>query len=1388
MVTLLFHFLPWFQKTHAFLLFLIALMSHHGEVVFSSPSNRQARERQQKDLGNILVQLLDGVCVESQKAEGEWWAYSFCVNRNVTQFHPNSRMINTMDQLVSSFYISFDAEKPNELHQTFKESKADCYTAQGRLIPRTSEVIIKCCREKNAHVDSSNKSPNSILSVSKATELEACKYEVEVCSTHLCGFDALISTTVATPDNETDSPSSSSTNKTDYFGCYAAFTPNYPYCRGYEEVGYTCRGHYCAYDGREHGCLASCEACSVFYPFGVFDEKTATCLNPSDYTMKFIDRLEIDRQKKRVKDMFIESYDAYMMNAFPAPELRPLTCEGGTFDLVKVPMVTLIDTLDTLVIMQNYTEFRRAIKLVCSHLRNFDIDVNVSVFETNIRVLGGLLSAHLFAIDERLGIYHPSLTSTVYKGCMLRLAEDLAKRMLPAFNTTTGIPFGTVNLRKGVPKGETVVASTAGAGSLLIEFEILSTLVNNDVYGIAALKAVKGIYNHRNIMGLVGKHIDVQTGKWQETLSGVGSNSDSFYEYLFKSSMIFRNPDLFSNFVEVYIPIKKYVQLNNWFSELDLKNVKYRRHRFESLQAFWPGLEANLGLTESASKTLNTFFAIWQWVGFLPEELDYFKLFSGKIEANLMYPLRPELIESTYYQYRSTSDNTWLSASIMFLDSIQSTMKGECGYAAIQFRNGTTELLNVMPSFFLSETLKYLYLIFDVDNFINLRPYIFSTEAHPFDTVQIHSIAASMNHSHFGENYSDDVDEIPESTDKKVNEHSKKLRDSLLPLKGKKRRKFYEKSKVTFPTKCRKLQWHEYYSGYNSFDTNYQLELSNDAALGRFSELHDDWTTNLPGFVANFRSPTATSRMKTKMKTSKAAIERKQRDDVCYDDPSSNFHDEEVSTPSPSKLEHGGHEDGNGDSTSHAPKEISRSRKGPGKGQSVRINLEELGEFEIGMFADAFTIESFNDGNLLEVSNLGRKSIFISDSGGNEHLASIPSSTLASSYDGTMMKCHVSVTIPSGVQSYYRLTEEEDNLFGHKDCSISAFGPTAQLSRDFMTMQVPVSSPIQGENMVVQEENIIPLKTKVPTEHIMVSGPVSIADDVGFKGCEETIDETQNEVKEHTEKNLVKGAFRWLLNKLFRDNKEEDANVNINANGSGGHVLLMNRGDCTFEKKVELAESKGAIGAVVVNNDQNVFLMSGSTGNDIMINADDSTDDDFDDITRRDNDSNSVIHPRINIPSVMISKNDNISLMESYRYISNNFGIAPNVQVEIFKESNFVNNVHMGDYNYPKVIASRQFINVLSRGSWGVILSTNGELQSKGDTNMMEWKLYITDKTKDSFFTRTTWTMKTLLGSKVNVRQQISHDGITIYKRLLQRRCTDSIDVDDSSSSFILRR
>ena len=72
--------------------------------------------------------------------------------------------------------------------------------------------------------------------------------------------------------------------------------------------------------------------------------------------------------------------------------------------------MTLIDTLDTLVIMGNHSEFRRAVNIVSSHYEQdyFDLNVNVSIFETTIRVLGGLLAAHLMAVDPLLAIYRVS--------------------------------------------------------------------------------------------------------------------------------------------------------------------------------------------------------------------------------------------------------------------------------------------------------------------------------------------------------------------------------------------------------------------------------------------------------------------------------------------------------------------------------------------------------------------------------------------------------------------------------------------------------------------------------------------------------------------------------------------------------------------------------------------------------------------------------------------------------------------------------------------------------------------------------------------------------------------------------------------------------------------
>lgn len=110
---------------------------------------------------------------------------------------------------------------------------------------------------------------------------------------------------------------------------------------------------------------------------------------------------------------------------------------------------------DTFAVMENLDIFKRLIDLVARV--DFDLDVNVSVFETNIRIVGGLLSAHILATVNLNDEEYPD-------DILLHKAIDVADRLLPAFRTPTGLPYGTVNLRHGVPKGETPIVCTACAG------------------------------------------------------------------------------------------------------------------------------------------------------------------------------------------------------------------------------------------------------------------------------------------------------------------------------------------------------------------------------------------------------------------------------------------------------------------------------------------------------------------------------------------------------------------------------------------------------------------------------------------------------------------------------------------------------------------------------------------------------------------------------------------------------------------------------------------------------------------------------------------------------------------------------------------------------------
>ena len=202
----------------------------------------------------------------------------------------------------------------------------------------------------------------------------------------------------------------------------------------------------------------------------------------------------------------------------------PLSCRGksrnrevydqGLNDVLGDFLLTLVDSMDTLAIMGNHSEFSSAVQMVVENL-SFDKDNIIQVFEVNIRVLGSLLSSHLLAKYPMTG---PPVSG--YQDGLLELAIDLADRLLPAFDTPTGIPYPRVNLKYGVPMESTSETCTAGGGTLILEFGVLSALTGNPIYEEKAKNALFSLWNRKSKLDLFGNGIDAKTGA--VSITGLG--------------------------------------------------------------------------------------------------------------------------------------------------------------------------------------------------------------------------------------------------------------------------------------------------------------------------------------------------------------------------------------------------------------------------------------------------------------------------------------------------------------------------------------------------------------------------------------------------------------------------------------------------------------------------------------------------------------------------------------------------------------------------------------------------------------------------------------------------------------------------------------------------
>ncbi len=181
---------------------------------------------------------------------------------------------------------------------------------------------------------------------------------------------------------------------------------------------------------------------------------------------------------------FLHAYHAYERHAFGYDELRPVsqahhTAFGSGMGL------TLIDALDTLIIMKCTDEYERARQWVADHLRFTDQE-DINTFETTIRVLGGLLSA--FALTQ----------DALYR----QKAVELADAMIHAFDSPTGLPFGTIGLRskrKYNPDWCGGASTIAEVGSVQLEWQYLSRIAHDPIYA-DKVNAVNGM-RRSHLMG-----------------------------------------------------------------------------------------------------------------------------------------------------------------------------------------------------------------------------------------------------------------------------------------------------------------------------------------------------------------------------------------------------------------------------------------------------------------------------------------------------------------------------------------------------------------------------------------------------------------------------------------------------------------------------------------------------------------------------------------------------------------------------------------------------------------------------------------------------------------------------------------------------------------------
>ncbi|KOS20172.1 Mannosyl-oligosaccharide alpha-1 [Escovopsis weberi] len=467
-------------------------------------------------------------------------------------------------------------------------------------------------------------------------------------------------------------------------------------------------------------------------------------------------------RKEIIKDAFVKSWKAYRKFAWAKDELKPIT--GGGKTTFSGWSAQLVDAMDTLWIMGLTEDFNDAIQEVAridwSKTRDRG---RINLFEVTIRYLGGLLAAY-----DLSGL--PILRDK---------AVELADTLYMAFDTPNRLPTHYLELKKAT-SGETLAdtkISTAAGGTLCLEFTRLSQITGDPKYYDATERVKHFLYKWQNQTahpGMWPEELNFRDENVIENRYTLSGGADSMYEYFPKMHALLGGLD--PQYEEMTVrsletardlllfrpmtPQDSNVLLSG--SVISFVGDDLFSPDMDHLTCFAGGMYALAGRLLAREDFVDlgsrlTAGCIWEYdampTNIMPdsasfvrcEKMDgpcpYNKTLDWVISLpgftslrNRGYLQRPEAIESVFYMWRITGNQVWRDAAWRMWEGIARETETELAFASIL--DVTKPLvggqLDVMETFWLAETLKYFYLIFDDDSVIDLDEWVFNTEAHPF--------------------------------------------------------------------------------------------------------------------------------------------------------------------------------------------------------------------------------------------------------------------------------------------------------------------------------------------------------------------------------------------------------------------------------------------------------------------------------------------------------------------------------------------------------------------------------------------------------------------------------------------------------------------------------